>query len=197
MSKKAVMKNKAVYIIAGPNGSGKTTFARLFLPDYVNCPNFVNADLIAQGLAPFEPSAAAIKAGKLVLQQINEYAERGVDFAFETTLSGKSYISLLAEFKARGYALHLFFLWLPSAELAIARIKERVQEGGHHVPAEDIRRRFVRGINNFFTAYEPLFDSWMLFDNSKVRPILIAKRRNGHREVLNDSLFEIVQKSVR
>ncbi len=82
------MKNKAVYIIAGPNGSGKTTFAKLFLPDYVNCPNFVNADLIAQGLAPFNPNAAAIKAGKLVLQQVYEYAKRGVDFAFETTLSG-------------------------------------------------------------------------------------------------------------
>lgn len=194
---KAVMKNKAVYIIAGPNGSGKTTFAKLFLPDYVNCLNFVNADLIAQGLAPFEPRAAAIKAGKLVLQQIHEYAERGVDFAFETTLSGKSYVSLLTELKARGYALHLFFLRLPSAELAIARIKERVQEGGHHVPAEDVRRRFVRGINNFFTVYEPLFDSWMLFDNSKVKPGLIAKRRNGQREVLDDDLFKIVQKSVR
>ncbi|MDD4895135.1 MAG: zeta toxin family protein [Candidatus Omnitrophica bacterium] len=190
------MKNKAAYIIAGPNGSGKTTFAKLFLPDYVNCPNFVNADLIAQGLAPFGPRAAAIKAGKLVLQQIHEYAERGVDFAFETTLSGKSYVSLLTELKARGYGLHLFFLWLPSAELAIARIKERVQEGGHYVPAEDVRRRFVRGINNFSTVYEPLFDSWMLFDNSKVKPILIAKRRNGHREVLNDDLFAIVQKSV-
>lgn len=191
------MKNKAVYIIAGPNGSGKTTFARLFLPDYVNCSNFVNADLIAQGLAPFDPRAAAIKAGKLVLQQIHEYAERKVDFAFETTLSGKSYISLLTELKSRGYALHLFFLWLPSAELAIARIKERVLEGGHHVPAEDVRRRFVRGINNFFTAYESLFDSWMLFDNSKAKPLLIAKRRNSHIEVLDESLFEIVQRSVR
>lgn len=93
--------------------------------------------------------------------------------------------------------MHLFFLWLPSAELAIARIKERVLEGGHHVPAEDVRRRFVRGINNFFTAYESLFDSWMLFDNSKAKPILIAKRRNGHREVLNDGLFGIVQRSAR
>jgi predicted ABC-type ATPase len=191
------MKNKNVYIIAGPNGSGKTTFAKEFLPDYVNCPNFVNADLIAQGLAPFEPRAAAIKAGKLVLQQIHEYAKRGVDFAFETTLSGKSYTSLLAKLKAKGYVLHLFFLWLPGAELAIARIKERVQEGGHNVPAEDVRRRFVRGINNFFALYEPLFDSWMLFDNSKAKPVLIAKRRNGHREVINEELFQLIQKIAR
>lgn len=191
------MKNKAAYIIAGPNGSGKTTFAKLFLPDYVNCPNFVNADLIAQGLAPFEPRAAAIKAGKLVLQQIHEYAKRGVDFAFETTLSGKSHVSLLADLKEKSYALHLFFLWIPSPELAIARIKDRVAEGGHHVPAEDVRRRFARGINNFFNLYDHLLDSWMLFDNSKTKPILIAKRRNGHREVMNDDLFVAVQRSVR
>jgi predicted ABC-type ATPase len=191
------MKNKAVYIIAGPNGSGKTTFAKLFLPDYVNCPNFVNADLIAQGLAPFEPRAAAIKAGKLVLQQIHEYANRGVDFAFETTLSGKSYVSFLTELKSKGYARHLFFLWIPSPELAIARIKDRVAEGGHNVPAEDVRRRFARGVANFFNLYEPLLDSWMLFDNSKAKPILIAKRRNSHREVMNDNLFATVQRSVR
>ena len=169
----------------------------MFLPDYVKCPNFVNADLIAQGLAPFEPRAAAIKAGKLVLRQIHEYAERGVDFAFETTISGKSYVSLLTELNSKGYALHLFFLWLPSAELAIARIKERVQEGGHYVPAEDVRRRFARGINNFFALYETLLDSWMLFDNSRAKPVLIAKRRNGRREVANEELFQMIQRSVR
>jgi predicted ABC-type ATPase len=185
------------YIIAGPNGSGKTTFAILFLPDYVNCPNFVNADLIAQGLAPFEPRAAAIKAGKLVLQQIHEYARRGVDFAFETTLSGKSYARLLSELKSKGYALHLFFLWIPSPELATARIKDRVAEGGHHVPAEDVRWRFVRSIRNFFKLYEPMLDSWMLFDNSKAKPLLIAKRRNGHREVIDKKLFEKIQKAAR
>jgi predicted ABC-type ATPase len=190
------MKTKSVYIIAGPNGSGKTTFARLFLPDYVRCPNFVNADLIAQGLAPFEPGAAAIKAGKLVLQQIDEYAKRGLDFAFETTLSGKSYVKLLTHLKDTGYAVHLFFLWIPSAELAIARIKDRIFDGGHNVPAIDVRRRFKRGIINFFEIYEPLLDSWMLFDNSKTRPFLIAKRKNSHREIFNAGLFTMIQKSM-
>lgn len=191
------MKKKNVYIIAGPNGSGKTTFAKLFLPDYVSCPNFVNADLIAQGLAPFEPRAAAIQAGKLVLQQIHEYARRGADFAFETTLSGKSYVRLLSELQSKGYALHLFFLWIPSPELAIARIKDRVAEGGHHVPAADVRRRFVRGLNNFFKMFESILDSWMLFDNSQAKPVLIAKRRNGHREVLDLKLFEMIQRDAR
>jgi len=191
------LREKNVYIIAGPNGSGKTTFAKLFLPEYVNCPNFVNADLIAQGLAPFEPRTAAIKAGKLVLQQINEYARRGFDFAFETTLSGKSYAKLLSELKSQEYSLHLFFLWIPSPELAIARIKDRVAEGGHHVPPEDVRRRFVRGLRNFFKMYESILDSWVLIDNSKSKPVLIAKRRNGDREVMDQKLFDSIQKVAR
>ena len=140
------MKIKNVYIIAGPNGSGKTTFARLFLPDYAKCPHFINADLIAQGLAPFEPRTAAMQSGKLVLQQIDEHVRRGVDFAFETTLAGKTYVRLLRELRAKGYNVHLFFLWIPSPELATARIKDRVTEGGHHVPPEDVRRRFERGL---------------------------------------------------
>ena len=113
----------SLYVIAGPNGAGETTFAREFLPHDAKCENFVNADLIAQGLSPFSPAAAGIKAGRLLLKQIHEFAERRADFAFETTLSGKTYVSLLQRFKQQGYAIHLFFLWIPSVELAIGASK--------------------------------------------------------------------------
>ena len=143
------MNNRNVYIIAGPNGSGKTTFAIKFLPEYVKCSNFINADLIAQGLSPFSPGAAAIKAGKLVLEQIRQFENQGVDFAFETTLSGKLYVKLFKSLKKKGYKIHLFFLWIPDAELAISRIKSRVARGGHNVPVRDVQRRFNRSISNF------------------------------------------------
>ena len=191
------MPRKNVYVIAGPNGAGKTTFARTFLPEYVKCPNFVNADLIAQGLSPFEPRTAAMKSGKLVLKQIHDFSMREMDFAFETTLSGKTYVSLLQGLKAKGYNAHLFFLWIPNAELAITRIKSRVGEGGHSVPADDVRRRFRRGIQNFFNLYRPLLNSWMLFNNSGAIPVLIAKGKNGHTEILDGVRFDAIQSDAR
>ena len=187
------MKNKNVYIIAGPNGSGKTTFAKKFLQDYVKCPNFVNADLIAQGLSPFSPRSAAIKAGKLVLSQIHEFAKTEVDFAFESTLAGKSYVNLLKELKSKGYKLHIFFLWIPSAELAIARIKDRVKEGGHNMSAQDVRRRFKRSIDNFFKLYQPLIDSWILFNNAETVPDLIGKGRNDRISIIDQELFKKIK----
>ena len=189
--------NKNVYIIAGPNGSGKTTFARKFLPDYVKCPNFVNADLIATGLSPFSPRSAAIKAGKLVLSQIHGFAELGVDFAFESTLAGRSYGNLFKVLRKKRYKLHLFFLWIPDVELAIARIKDRVAEGGHNVPVQDVRRRLKRSICNFFKLYQPLLDSWMLFNNAGPTPTLIAKTKNGNIIVIDQELFERIQASAR
>ncbi|TRZ96007.1 Zeta toxin family protein [bacterium] len=184
------MKNsKNVYIIAGPNGSGKTTFARKFLPEYAECPNFVNADLIAQGLAPFSPRSVAIKAGRLVLAQIRDFASSKVDFGFETTLSGRSHVNLFKELKNKGYQLHLFFLWVPDPQLAIERIKGRVLEGGHNVPAQDVRRRFGRSITNFITLYRPLLDSWMVFNNAGIIPALIAKSKNDNMVVFDEELF--------
>lgn len=185
------MKNyKNVYIIAGPNGSGKTIFAKEFLPNYAKCPNFVNADLIAQGLAPFSPQHVAIKAGKLVLQQIKEFTQKNVDFGFETTLAGKTYLKHFQELKEKGYKLHLFFLWIPSSQLAIARIKDRVSEGGHDVPSEEVKRRFGKSNVNFFNVYRPLIDTWLLFDNSERKPKLIAKKDNLHIDVRKGTLFQ-------
>ena len=182
-------KSPSLYIIAGPNGSGKTTFAKEFLPHYAKCENFVNADLIAQGLSPFSPAAAGIKAGRLLLKQIDEFAERRVDFAFETTLAGKTYIALLRRLKRQGYVIHLFFLWIPNVDLAIARIKNRVAEGGHDVPTPDVRRRFSRSARNFFNVYRSLLDVWMLFDNSTARPSLIAEEKHGKLTIVDAGIF--------
>ena len=184
------MKVKNVYIIAGPNGSGKTTFAKKFLPDYAECPNFVNADLIAQGLSPFSPRIAAMKAGRLVLEQIQDFAKRNVDFAFETTLAGKAYVRLFKDLKKKEYHLHLFFLWIPSTELALARIKERVAEGGHDVPPQDVHRRFRRGVQNLFKLYRPLLDSWTLFDNAGSAPKLIAEEKGGKLSVMDKKVYD-------
>ena len=188
------MNNKNVYIIAGPNGSGKTTFANKFFPDYAVCRNFVNADLIAQGLSPFSPRVFAIKAGRIVLEQINEFAESGVDFGFETTLSGKSYANILKKLKVREYKLHLFFLWIPNSQLAIARIKERTLRGGHDVPSKDVRRRFTRSMVNLFRLYQPLLDSWMIFNNSGIIPVIIAKNIDGNLIVSDEQLFNKIIK---
>jgi len=186
--------NRNVYIIAGSNGSGKTTFAKRFLPDYAGCRNFVNSDLIAQGLSPFSPQVVAMKAGRLVLEQINDLARKGLDFGFETTLAGKFYINRLKDLKQNGYSLHLFFLWVPTVELAIARIKDRVAEGGHNVPAQDVRRRFSRGIYNFIKFYRPLLDSWMLLNNSSTTPSLIAKEKENHLTIIDKNLFRDISK---
>ncbi len=187
------MKKPNLYIIAGSNGSGKTTFAREFLPKYAKCNNFINADLIAQGLSPFSPQTSAIHAGRLVLKQIHDFSDRKIDFGFETTLSGKTYFSLLRVLKVKGYSIRLFFLWVPDPDLSLARIKERVSLGGHDVPKGDVLRRFDRSIRNFLKVYEPLLDSWHLFDNSASTPRLIA-RKNGKLEIFNDALFEKIIK---
>ena len=190
------MNDRNVYIIGGPNGSGKTTFAIKFLPEYARCRNFVNADLIAQGLSPFSPGTAAITAGKLVLEQIHQFAGKGVDFAFETTLSGKLYVNLFKSLKEKGYRIHLFFLWIPGPNLAISRIKSRVAQGGHDVPVRDVIRRFKRSVANFFELYQPLADSWMLFNNAGVIPVLIAEGKNGKVKIVDESSYNSIVQGI-
>jgi predicted ABC-type ATPase len=181
--------NPNVYIIAGPNGAGKTTFARKFLPKYANCRVFINADLIAQGLSPFAPERAAFRAGRLTLEEIEAQAKRGEDFGFETTLSGKGHQEVLRGLKRRGFEVNIFYLWVPSAELTLARIKERVLRGGHDVAEAVVRRRFEKSLRNFFGLYRPLADSWMLFDSSESDLSIIASEEKGTLRILQSARY--------
>jgi predicted ABC-type ATPase len=188
-------KEPNLYIIAGPNGAGKTTFARKFLPDYVKCLEFINADLIAGGLSPFVPERAAIQAGRIMMEQIHLLGEQRRDFGFETTLSGKTYVKLLKELKEKGYRIHLFFLWVGNANLAIKRIADRVRRGGHDIPENVVRRRFAKGLTNFVNLYRPILDSWFIFDNSKAIPRLVAFEKSKKREILDPEVFDKIFRS--
>ena len=180
----------SVYIIAGPNGAGKTTFAREFLPRYAACKIFVNADLIAQGMSPFSPETAAFQAGRVMLEEIHRFAERQVDFSFETTLSGTTFLNLMRRLRGQGYAIHVFFLWVPGVELALSRIRDRVLEGGHNVPEDVVRRRYERSIKNFLRVYRHEADAWMMFDNAAARLALIALEKRGKLTIINTELYE-------
>lgn len=167
-----------ILIIAGPNGAGKTTFAREFLPHEADCPDFINADLIAAGLSPFRPETVAFRAGRLMLEQIREKVQQRKSFAFETTLSGRIYVKLLQECRASGYHIVLIFLSLPSANIAVTRVAARVSQGGHNVPEKDIRRRFKVGLSNFQQVYKQIADVWTLYDNSGTIPIMLEQGEN-------------------
>lgn len=181
-----------LYIIAGPNGVGKTTFARKFLPKYANCKNFVNADLIAQGMSPFSPETAAMRAGRLVLSEIAFFSQRRASFGFETTLSGRTYLGLVERLKRKGYRVHLFFLFVGTLDVTLSRIKERVLKGGHDVPEAVVRRRYDRSVSNFFREYEGLVDSWYLFDNTGTKPIPIAFKKGRGLRIMDGRMYEML-----
>ncbi len=189
-------KPPTVYVIAGPNGAGKTTFASQFLPDFVKCREFLNADLIAAGLSPFAPETQNLRAGRLLLERIGELADQRADFGFETTLSGRTYVKLLLDMKANGYRGVLFFLWLPSADMAVARVENRVEEGGHGVPAEDVRRRYQAGVRNLFRLYRPILNRWWLYDASRLPPKLIATERDGRLDVKQKRLYRRIKQQA-
>jgi predicted ABC-type ATPase len=157
-----------VIIIAGPNGAGKSTTAPHLLKDLLGVTEFVNADVIAQGLSAFATEAVAFQAGRIMLNRLHELADKRRNFAFETTLSTRSYAAFLRHLKARDYRVYLIYLWLPSPEMSIARVAERVQSGGHFVPDDVVRRRYERGLSNFFNLYKPLADQWRFYDNADI-----------------------------
>jgi predicted ABC-type ATPase len=160
-------------VIAGPNGAGKTTFAREFLLREAGVVHFVNADLIASGLSPLRPELAARQAGRLVLTELARLAKARKDFAFETTLSGRTYLGLLNRWKSAGYQIEIVFLSLASVHIALQRIAARVRQGGHDVPRVDVIRRFDRSWHNFQSRYRPMAHAWTVYDNSGNAPRLL------------------------
>ena len=163
---------KKIIILAGPNGAGKTTFAKSFLPNEAACITFINADLIAAGIAPFAPESAAIAAGRLMLEMIQRQVASGNSFAIETTLNGFGYARMIPQWRAAGYIVELFFLSLPRVDYSIERVAKRVAQGGHFIPEYVIRRRFDAGLTNLHNIYKPIVDVWTLMDASQ-KPIKV------------------------
>lgn len=186
-------------VIAGPNGAGKSTMAPSLLRDALQVSEFVNADAIAGGLSAFRPDSVAIPAGRAMLERMRHLADTRANFAFETTLASRSFAPWLARLKRRGYHVHVLFLWLEGADLAVDRVAARVRVGGHAVPEVTARRRYVRGLRNFFRLYLPLADSWQMFDNSRAgRPRLVASGSSGHApQVANPSLWRRISEAYR
>lgn len=154
-----------LYIIAGCNGAGKTTASYTMLPEILECKEFVNADSIAAGLSPFNPESVALEAGRIMLQRIDTLMNEGVDFAFETTLATKSYVSFVKQAKSLGYKATLLYFWLSSPEFAMQRVKDRVARGGHNIPQDVIERRYYRGISNLNKLYKLVCNNWFVINN--------------------------------
>jgi len=186
------LKDKNIYIIAGCNGAGKTTASYTILPEILNCKEFVNADEIAKGLSPFQPEKVAFESGRIMLERIDVLLNSDESFAFETTLSTKTYKQRLLKAKDLGFTIKLLFFWLPSIEMAINRVAIRVSEGGHNIPSDIIARRYKRGIENLFKIYLPLCDSFLILDNEE-EPLVIAKGIiNQKIEIMNEVKWNLI-----
>lgn len=186
-----------LYIISGCNGAGKTTASFTVLPEILHCREFVNADEIAKGLSPFNPESVAIEAGRLMLHRVEELLERGVTFSIETTLATRSYVNLVRKARAKGYRVHLIFFWLDSPELAVQRVAERVSKGGHNIPLEVIKRRYVTGIRNLFGIFMKEVDLWMIYDNSHTPRTFVAKGgRVMDTEIISETIYNKIKAYV-
>ncbi len=192
-------KSPNAIVLAGCNGAGKTTASRTVLAETLGMLTFVNADVIAQGLAGFDPDSAALDASRIMLERLHQLADERADFAFETTLAGRTYVTWLRSLREAGYFVQLYYFWLPNADLAVARVAQRVQQGGHDIPEQTIRRRHSRSLRNFFDLYRPLVGFWAVHDNSVARaPVLIASGTCGKPETVYDELvWQRIQESAR
>ncbi len=187
------MSDKKLYIISGCNGAGKTTASFTILPEILDCKEFVNADEIAKGLSPFQPEKVAVEAGRIMLGRINELLSENENFAFETTLSTRSYRNKIIAAKKNGYSVTLLFFWLQSVELAKERVKTRVSEGGHNIQPEVIERRYRKGIKNLFSIYLSIVDNSYIFDNSEGVHELIAEKEFGELTIVNTKKFNLLK----
>jgi predicted ABC-type ATPase len=185
-----------LFIIAGPNGVGKTTFADRYLPDEAKQLEFVNADLIARGLSPYDPEAAAMEAGRIALTRIRELIASRTGFTWETTMSGKTAVVWLRQAREAGYVLKAYFLWVRNSETTILRIRQRVVEGGHAISEDVSWRRFFKTIQNFFTIYRPLMTSWKLYENELLGPRLLAVEKYGRLVVRDPAQFAQMQRET-
>lgn len=183
-----------LYIIAGCNGAGKTTASYTVLPEILECKEFVNADSIAAGLSPFNPESVALEAGRIMLQRIETLMNEGVDFAFETTLATKSYVSFVKKAKSLGYKTTLLYFWLSSPEFAMQRVRDRVARGGHNIPQDVIERRYYRGISNLIKLYIPVCDDWFVINN--MNGVSYKEIASGDSEnekvILNHDIWDII-----
>jgi len=181
-----------LYIIAGPNGAGKTTAAYNLLPDVFETIEFVNADEIARGISPFNPEGAAFQAGRIMLERLEELASKQLSFAFETTLSGLSYLKFIDRARTHGYSVILFFVYLSSPELAKNRVQSRVNKGGHNIPVDVIERRYHKGLQNF-PLYDNVSESWYIYDNSGPEYLLVAKNVEDTEEIFNFEVYNALK----
>ncbi|MDO7743533.1 MAG: zeta toxin family protein [Pedobacter sp.] len=183
-----------LYIISGCNGAGKTTASYTILPEILNCREFVNADNIAAGLSPFNPESVAFEAGRTMLLRIGELMADHADFAIETTLATRSYVSLIKRAHLNGYRVSLLYFWLSSPDVAIERVAKRVANGGHHIPSDTIERRYYRGIYNLYNLYMSVCDEWTVVDNTDVSPEIIAQADSVGKTIFNNELWNKIKK---
>ncbi|NEP63763.1 MAG: hypothetical protein F6K31_43875 [Symploca sp. SIO2G7] len=184
------------WIIAGPNGAGKTTFALEYLPEVANCQHFINADLIAAGLAPLAPESQLLAASRIFLSEIKARVAARQDFAFETTLAGRTYLRLIQQLRSDGWRVELIYLALPNVAMSRMRVAERVTHGGHNIPLADIERRFPRSLRNLLTEFGSITDRTRCFMNSGEVPELIFVQQDNERTIIDTGLFNVLRQGA-